>query len=132
MIRHPENRVGFNLSTLMWQVLFFREGYIELRLTPLAIAALQYIFLKYLLVFQIYRYGKGLTTRRRIYILAIMSELQWPLMWELLLVLEGVNILNYPAFLIPIPLALLVCVAIMKPPPKRESEQMWLETDAKS
>ena len=131
-VRPSGHLLGYHLIALTWEVLFYRDGRILFRIELDAIAMLLYIFLKYLLVFQFYRYCKGLTTRKRVLILAVLSELQMLVTSEIIRIIGNSSVWNPSDLSIPIPLALIACAVLLRVLPDQESERIWVETDKQS
>jgi uncharacterized paraquat-inducible protein A len=121
--------IDYQIVALVWQVVFYRDGMIVFRTEMMAIIFMLYLFLKYLLVFQIYRYCRGRTTRNRTFILAVLSELQWPIMAEIFLIALNIPIWDIHVLHIPIPIVLVICAVLLKIIPRPDLKQLWIEKD---
>ncbi|MFW9808044.1 MAG: hypothetical protein ACFFE6_01580 [Candidatus Thorarchaeota archaeon] len=131
-LRGPESRIAYDINSLMWRVIFYNDGTIALRLELYALGSLPYIFLKYLLVFQMYRYYRHLTTKKRVLILGILSEIQTVIMLDIIEVILLILTNAYwtwsaYSWIIPIPIALVVCLLLLLLVPQPGSEPMWVE-----
>ncbi|TFH04529.1 MAG: hypothetical protein E4H14_14530 [Candidatus Thorarchaeota archaeon] len=128
------SRLIAGLSSLTWRFLFFNDGTIEFRLELHFVANLPYIFLKYLFLFQFYRFYKGSTTEKYVLIVGLLSELQWFLMLGLPKVLEvllGLRAWTSITSYIPIPISLVTAILLMILAPRPGSEPMWIDKEEK-
>ncbi len=130
-LRNSEESINLIISSLMWRTIFYRDGTIVLR-PDLHLFTLQYFGLKYLFIYQFYRYYRRLTTKRRVFLVGILSEMQ------LFIVLDGLNIIQimqgmytWTAFTwyIPIPIALVIACILMILVRQPESEPMWIDKE---
>lgn len=125
--QHSASRMLFGIQSLMWQVEFYRNGSIVLRLDPNFL--LIWFYLKYLLVFQFYRYYRRFTTRKRVLIFALLSELQMVIMVDiprLVDVILGSYSWTATNWFFPLPITLVACLIFMALIPRPESEPMWI------
>lgn len=130
-----ENPNWFSIIALLWRVLIERVGTLEFNFTVFyPFAYLHYFFIKYLLVYQLFRFKRNLTTRRRVIILGIISELQMFLMSEVPKIINMFqNSINWTSFTwtLPIPITLVICILLIFTAPKPDSELSWLENEQK-
>ena len=127
-----EHSLAGAIASLMWRVLFFKDGIIEFRLELSFIAYLPYIFLKYLFLFQFFRYYKGSIPEKHVWIVGLLSEIQWFLMLGLPKVFEvllGLHAWTSFTWSIPIPIALMTSILLMKLAPRPGSEPMWIDKE---
>ncbi len=130
-LRNLENSLAYSIDSLTWRLLFYRDGSISFRL-DIALFYLQDHMLKYLLVFQFYRYNRHATTRKRVLLLAVLSELQMILVIDLpktIAVIQGANIWTNFIWYIPIPIVLIVSIFLLRFVPRPESEPMWIDKE---
>ena len=95
------------------------------------LVALPFMFLRFVFVYQVYKYYLGTTTRKRVIIAGVLGELQFALI-SLAIIPFGMSSEYLAAIIsIPIPILLLVGLAILRfvPQPDRISEWTELEKD---
>ena len=132
-LRNLSNSLAYSIDSWTWRLLFYRDGHITFR-EGLSLFYLQYHFLKYLLVFQYYRYNRYATTRKRVLLVAILSELQMILVIDvpmLIQVIQGVNVWTNFVWYIPIPIVLIISIILLIFVPRPESEPMWIDKEKK-
>ncbi|TFH10277.1 MAG: hypothetical protein E4H14_02845 [Candidatus Thorarchaeota archaeon] len=124
--------IAYEISSLMWRVIFYMDGTVGLGITLYAIAHLQYIFFKYILVLQVSRYYRWRTTKQRVWIVAILSELQWLIMYDVVTMIRIIQTgADWTAtlWILPIPFVLLSCVLLLFLVPRPGSEPTWIEQE---
>jgi hypothetical protein len=130
-VYNAENPHWFSIISLLWRIIIEREGTLEFRLTMFfAFGYLFYFFLKYVLVWWLYRFRKHLTTRRRVIILGVLSEIQMFLMSEVPEIIWMVqNRIDWKSitWTLPVPITLVLCIVLMSTMPQPDSESSWLE-----
>jgi len=130
--RGTGSRITNDIASLVWRFIFFNDGIIELRLELTWLANLPYIFLKYLFLFQFYRFYKGSIPEKHVWVVGLLSELQWFLMLGLPNVFEallGLRVWTAFSWYIPIPIALITSILLMKLAPRPGSEPMWIDKE---
>ena len=130
--RGSGSHLASSISSLTWRLLFFNDGIIEFRLELTWLANLPYVFLKYLFLFQFYRFYKGSIPERHVWVVGLLSELQWFLMLGLPNVFEallGLRVWTAFSWYIPIPIALITSLLLMKLAPRPGSEPMWIDKE---
>lgn len=120
--------IGFDLSSLMFGALFL-------------IVSLPFMFLRLVFVYQIYKYYQGLVTRKRTFIVGVLSEIQFPLL-NFFIAPFAIGSPSFVVFLaIPIPLLLIIGLAILysvKVPfpadgwKELDTDQDWWEANTQS
>jgi len=128
--RGAGSRVTNDIASLVWGLIFFNDGIIEFRLELTWLGGLPYIFLKYLFLFEFYRFYKGSTTARHVWIVGLLSELQSFFMFSFQYVIEalmGLRAWTAVYWIIPIPIALITSILLMKLAPRPGSEPMWID-----
>ena len=126
------SRIAGDIATLSWRILFFKDGTIEFRQTLSFIAYLHLIFLKYLFLFQFFRYYKGSIPEKHVWVVGLLSELQWFLMLELPKIFEllkGARAWTEVSGYIPIPKSLVTANLLMKLAPRLGSKPMWIDKE---
>ncbi|MFW9807662.1 MAG: hypothetical protein ACFFFK_13120 [Candidatus Thorarchaeota archaeon] len=120
--------IGFNLSYLMFSAL-------------LLLVSIPFMFLRLVFVYQIYKYYQGLVTRKRTFIVGVLSEIQFPLITFFIMPFTIGNPSLTSFIAIPIPLLLLVGLVILYfvnlPLPtdgwkELDTSQDWWETKTQS
>jgi len=130
-LRNISNPIASTIGSWTWRILFYRDGATLLRL-DLSLLNIQYVGLKYLLIFQFYRYFRRSTTMNRVILLAILCELQMFLLLDLPQIIQGLQGLHaWTAFIwyIPIPTTLLFTVILMILVQQSESEPLWIDEE---
>ncbi|TFG94342.1 hypothetical protein E4H12_15335 [Candidatus Thorarchaeota archaeon] len=119
------------IMSLMWRVLFYRDGRVELGLEPY-IFDLHLFGLKFLVIFQVYKYFKHSTTKKRVLIIVLLSELQAFLVADIPFIIQAFQgTLTWTSFnwFIPIPVTLIVTCIVLIFVPRPESEPMWIDKE---
>ena len=130
--RGAGSHLASSISSLTWRLLFFNDGIIEFRLELTWLANLPYIFLKYLFLFQFYRFYKGSIPEKHVWVVGLLSELQWFLMLGLPKVFEvllGLRVWTAISWYVPIPITLITSILLMKLAPRPGSEPMWIDKE---
>jgi hypothetical protein len=126
--------IASDIHSLMWRIIFYRDGTIGLDLNLYALAYFQYVFLKYLLIFQVNKYYRLRTTRKRVVVVAILSELQWFVMFDvpniIRFILEGGD-WTVAQWILPIPVVLMACILLLVFVPRPESDPIWIDKEEK-
>jgi len=130
--RGAGSHLASSISSLTWRLLFFNDGIIEFRLELTWLANLPYVFLKYLFLFQFYRFYKGSIPERHVWVVGLLSELQWFLMLGLPNVFEallGLRVWTAFSWYIPLPISLITALLLMKLAPRPGTEPMWIDKE---
>ncbi len=130
-LRNISSSLAYSIESLMWRLLFYRDGSVDFRIVPYFFM-LQDHLLKYLLVIQFNRYNRHATTKIRVLLVAILSELQMFLLIDMPQIIEGIQGLHaWTAFVwyIPIPTVLIVSIILLIFVPRPESEPMWIDKE---
>ena len=129
-----ESRLAGDIASLTWRLILFKDGTFEFRLTLSFVAYLPYIFLKYLFLFQFFRYYKGSIPEKHVWVVGLLSELQGFLMLGLPKVFEvllGVRAWTASTWSIPLPISLVTAILLMKLAPRPGSKPMWIDKEEK-
>ena len=132
-LRLMQTSLVYSVESLLWRLLFYRDGSISFRVVPAFLDLLGHL-LKYLLVIQYHRYNRHATTKKRVLALAILSELQIPILIDIPLIIQAIlGIHPWGAFIwyIPIPSVLIVTILFLMFVPRPESEPMWIDKEEK-
>ncbi|MDH4214695.1 MAG: hypothetical protein OEV85_12330 [Candidatus Thorarchaeota archaeon] len=129
------HQIAFDISSLMWRIIFYRDGMIAPELNLYGLAIFPYVFLKYLLILQAIRYYKFLVSEKHFLILALLSEMQAFLMLDLIRVISRLLSLtdtpwsNFSWSMIPIPFTMMTCIFLIKLVPRQEPKPVWIDKE---
>lgn len=133
-IRSMGSLIAFDLGSLIWRLLFYRDGEIAFRIS-LHLMTWHYYILKYVFIVQACRYYQGKTTVRRLAIVGILSEIQAMAVIGIpaaLLLLSTGGPLSAYLWYLPIPSGLLIVGLLVRLLPREEPTPSWIEKGAMS
>jgi hypothetical protein len=117
-----------NLTGMSWQIMLVLGGYLMFDFFYFLVG-FPFTFFRIVFVYSIYRYYLGKTTKNRVVIFGIISELQLPLIGLALIPLILSSPLMVAMYPIPIPILLIAGLLILRYVPRVKGISDWTGSD---
>ena len=120
------------IRALTWEFVIYSDGTLDFFSSLDNMINLPYVGFKYLFLFLIYRYYRGLTTKKRVLLVGILSELQGFLFFgtgHVIAAIIGTISWIDVYWMIPTPFALVTCIMLLILAPRSEPKITWIEQD---
>lgn len=108
--------IGLSLADIIFSAIFFLVG-------------LPFMFFRLVFVYQMYKYYRGLTTKKRTILVGILGEIQFPLIGLIIMPFALVNPFLAVIFSLPIPFLLVAGLVILRYVQVPQPIDGWKELD---